>query len=103
MKNKILIIIFACMAFAALGYSEESKSPVQTTKEPAPSLHPRLMDESFVIETSETDLDESLNRLSGIGDRGYASEDYTYHSENHGKAGPFGRQDTFDNAETHGY
>ncbi len=93
MRHKTLFFILAFMAFSVPGHSEEGKLPPR----------PRLMDERFVVETSETDLDDSLNRLAGLGDHGYASEEYTYRSENHGKAGPFGRQDAFDNSQTHGY
>lgn len=61
------------------------------------------MDQAFVVETSEEDLDDGLNRISGNIDRGYASEEYTYKSSSHNKAGPFERQDASDDASQHGY
>ena len=45
--------------------------------------------EDFVVETSEDDATDSLNRISGTIDKGFAPEGSTYHSVHHGRSGPF--------------
>ena len=58
--------------------------------------YPSLMDESFVVQTSDEDATDSLNRVAGKIDRGFAAEDYTYKSEHHGRTGPFSYEDQYD-------
>jgi hypothetical protein len=95
MKSKTLTLVLACLAWSLPGHAEEASVPDY--------LKPSLMDQAFVVETSEEDMNDSLNRISGDDYRGYAPEEYTYKSSNHYKGGPFGRQDTFDNSEQYGY
>ena len=52
-----------------------------------------LKDNPLVLETDEQSARESLNRVSGQIDTGFASEENTYRSDNHYKPGPFGRQE----------
>ena len=50
---------------------------------------------SFTLEVVETDPDsvaDSLNRISGTIDTGFAPKSQVYHSENHYKPGPFARE-----------
>lgn len=46
----------------------------------------------FVVETDEESARSSLDRISGDIDRGFATEDYTYKSRNHGLQGPMQHQ-----------
>lgn len=94
-----------CLAMAGSGLAQESEADVRKKLSEELLNPPRLADQAFVVESSESDLDESLNRIAGSSrsQRGYSSEEDSYRSENHYKAGPFGRQDSFDNAEQHGY
>ena len=62
------------------------------------STHRSLKDEVFVVETQEDDATQSLNRVSGNFDLGFAPEEYTYHSDHHYKAGPFGQSEAMDKA-----
>ena len=56
-----------------------------------------LMEEGFVVETSEDDMSESLDRLSGTIDKGFAPEGSTYRSPHHGRSGPFAtHEDAYD-------
>ena len=56
-----------------------------------------LMDETFVVETSENDATDSLNRVAGTIDKGFISDDETYHSVHHGRSGPFAtHEDAYD-------
>lgn len=48
-----------------------------------------LMTDAFIVETSEDDIDDSLNRISGSIDRGFASEEYSYKAKHQGRSGPF--------------
>jgi hypothetical protein len=66
--------------------------------DPLAGVRRSLKDDVFVVETSEEDAAESLNRISGNIDRGFSSEDYTYQSEHHYKAGPFGQTAAMDKA-----
>ena len=104
MLKKTLYTFLFLSALPALCFSEETKPAAQAAPKPV-SLEPhhRFMDEVFVVETSESDMDDSLNRISGTGDRGYAPEEYTYKSPNHTTGGPFGRQEAYDNSESHSY
>ncbi len=58
-----------------------------------------LRDSLYVVDSSELDPNESLNRVSGNIDRGFSGSDSTYQSASHYLAGPFGQQGTRDNAD----
>ena len=61
------------------------------------SAYASLMDESFVVETSENDATDSLNRIAGTLDKGFISDEHAYRSEHHGPAGPFAtHEDAYD-------
>ncbi len=49
----------------------------------------RLSDETFVVETSDTDATDSLNRVSGKIESHFAPEENTYKAVHHGRSGPF--------------
>ena len=103
MKNKTIPLILSCLALTGLVYSKErGMSTEQPAKQdPASQQSSRLADQSFVVESSDTDLDDSLNRISGNIDLGFSSPDQSYQSEDQTKAGPFGRQELSDSKETH--
>lgn len=46
----------------------------------------------FIVETDEDSARSSLDRISGDIDRGFATEEYTYKSRNHGTQGPLEHQ-----------
>jgi len=61
-----------------------------------------LMDERFVVETSESDAEDGLNRIAGKLDNGFLSEDSTYRSVHHGRSGPFAtHEDAYDVSSTY--
>lgn len=77
-----------------LSRSEPTKASRPTQGGDGPSFSRRL----FVVDTSEDDPDESLNRIAGDADPGFLmrSTDFSYESENHYKPGPFARKDIAD-------
>lgn len=89
MKKSILFVLLL-ISFPA--FAEEA--------DPLESIHRSLMDEAFVVETSDEDMSESLNRISGNIDLGFTSIDQTYQSEHHYKAGPFGQAEAMDTIST---
>ena len=58
-----------------------------------------LRDSLYVVDSSELDPNESLNRVSGNIDRGFSGSDSSYQSASHYLAGPFGQQDQRGNAD----
>ena len=76
----VQLIVFLALLLASPAFSED---------DPFESIHRSLKDEAFVVETSDEDAAESLNRVSGKIDLGFAGEDYAYQSEHHYGAGPF--------------
>ena len=63
----------------------------------APAYASSLKDETFVVETSENDATDSLNRIAGTIDKGFVSEEYTYHSVHHGRSNmPATHEDAYD-------
>ena len=50
-------------------------------------------DKQFVVETDEESAAESLNRISGDVDRGYALPEQTYRSDHHTRPGAFQRSE----------
>ncbi len=58
-----------------------------------------LKDSLYVVDSSELDPNESLNRVSGNIDRGFSGSDSSYQSASHYLSGPFGQQDNRDNAD----
>ena len=55
-----------------------------------------LKDQLYVVDSSELDPTESLNRVSGNIDLGFSGSDSSYQSVSHYMAGPFGQQDQLD-------
>ncbi len=96
--KKIIFISIAVLCFVwTSAYSFETTK--RETAEPSPpdNVSKRLMDERFVVETSDEDATDSLNRVAGTIDAGFASEDSTYHSVHHGRSGPFAtHEDAYD-------
>ena len=72
------------LLFCSTALSED-KDPLGT--------HRSFKDESFVVETDENSVSDSLNRISGNIDLGYSSPDQSYQSGGHYRPGPFGRSD----------
>jgi len=104
-KSFVFILLF----FSSCAFAEEA-DPLESARHQnsggrPPTLlvadvHRSLRDEVFVVETSDEDISESLNRVSGNIDLGFTSEDQTYRSEHHYKAGPFGQADAMDTPPT---
>jgi hypothetical protein len=88
--TKILALILILGASASQAHAE--------TKTQEPLAPPSLMDQVFVVETDDSDLDAGLDRISGHIDRGFASDEYVYESENHYGAGALERVKKFDNS-----
>lgn len=92
MKRPASLFLFNALLWAAVCPAAEPE-PIY------PEDRPQSFAQSvYVVETTEEDATASLDRISGDIDRGFAADDYTYDSENHHKAGPFGRQEAADNA-----
>ena len=70
--------------------------PVFAAEDPLAGAHRSLKDEAFVVETSSEDATDSLNRVSGKIDLGFAAPEDTYKSTSHYKPGPFGRSEAMD-------
>ncbi len=83
-------IIFFLLLFSVPALAEE---------DPLKSIHRTLMDEAFVVETSDEDATETLDRISGDIDLGFSSKEDTYQSEHHYKAGPFGQSEAMDSLD----
>lgn len=84
--------VFILLLFSSPAFAQEA--------DPLTGFHRSLRDEVFVVETSEEDMSESLNRISGNIDLGFTSVDQTYQSEHHYKAGPFGQAEAMDTLST---
>jgi hypothetical protein len=82
MKKTLFILMIAVSFPAALRAAEE-----QTLKS-APYVS--LKDQAFIVETTEEDADESLNRISGDIDLGFIAPSSSYDSANHTGFSPFG-------------
>jgi hypothetical protein len=100
-KTLPIILIFGACAFRAWAAAPpELLAKKETPKAEAPAeeplTSPSLMDQAFVVETDESDLDAGLERIAGDIDRGIAEEDYTYKSSSHYGAGPFDRVRQYD-------
>ena len=103
MKKTFFLLMLAFLSASVSARAGESKPVSPSVREDVDRYYPSLMDEAFVVETDEDDIDAGINRVSGHIDRGFASEEYVYQSESHHKAGPLDRQDSFDNSANYGY
>ena len=65
---------------------------------------PRTFDASkvFSIETDADSVSESLNRIAGDYDRGYAPKENTYKSEKHAGTGAFQRSEAIEKNQSSG-
>lgn len=94
MRVKFSFIILAlnllwvgCCAAA----TDESSAIFRTDKKNTDSAEPiaeSFSREMFSVSTDDMDPSESLNRIAGQIDNGYASKEQTYRSESHGSANP---------------
>ncbi len=89
MKKTVFTILAIAYIWMPCVFSAET--PKEEPK--LPDLSKSLMDESFVVETSDSDATDSLNRISGNIDTGFAPEGSTYQSNHHGRSGPFANND----------
>jgi hypothetical protein len=80
-------IIFILLLYSFPAFAEENFLPAG---------HRSLKNGTFVVETSEEDSVQSLDRISGHIDSGFAPKEETYQSENHYRAGPFGKTEAMD-------
>ena len=90
--NRAVVCAFCFLSFVASALCDEDV-PSDTPK--------NLKDESFVVETDETSVSDSLNRISGKIDLGFATPEQTYTSEDHYRAGPFGRAEQQDKSQSY--
>mgnify|MGYP001611037083 CR=1 FL=1 len=97
----LILLLFTCPVFAAESLPQNPRDSQDVHVDPSAGVLPiesyhSLKDEAFVVETSEEDAAGSLDRISGKIDLGFSSKDGTYRSENHYKAGPFGKSKAMD-------
>ena len=98
----ILYIVFlSFLALPAEGLCAPESAPDSSETDPLAPVRNRLMDQAFVVETDEDDIDESLNRISGDIDLGFAGPQYTYDSSSHGSAGALQRSREIDRQNTY--
>lgn len=83
-------MVFPTMFLAATSFGAE---------DPLSSYTGSLKDSLYVVDSSDLDPTESLNRVSGNIDRGFSGADSSYQSASHYLAGPFGQQGIRDNAD----
>ena len=81
MKKSVFAAALIFLA-ASVGAAADSPGPGKKT----------LQEDVFSVSTEDLDLSESLNRVSGQIDTGYSSPEQSFHSKDHGQAGPFARQ-----------
>ena len=91
MKKALLFSVFFLSLGAFAKASDSDDPPAGTRKS--------LKDEIFTVETDETSASESLERVSGKIDLGFAAPDQTYQSSSHSRPGPFGRQELSDSGQ----
>lgn len=65
----------------------ETKTPTTPVKTGPETAVPDFRETLFTLETDEESASESLDRISGHIDRGYAAPEQTYQSENHKLSG----------------
>ena len=90
--KKIFFLVFAMCTFASSLFAED---------DPFASVHKSLKDQSFVVETDDASGTESLNRIAGDIDLGFTTPDQEYHSESHGRSGPFSYEKEQDTRQTY--
>ena len=81
-KTAFTILAVVCFWAPLLKAEAPEADPLDATSK-------SLMDESFVVETSDDDVADSLNRISGNIDSGFAPKESTYRAVHHGRSGPF--------------
>ena len=85
----MLVLFFFCSM--ALGQDRQA----------SPAAHHSFKDETFVVETDEDSVSDSLNRISGKIDLGFSSPDQSYRSSDHYAPGPFGRAEQQDQDQSY--
>ncbi len=85
--RRIFFGLLGILCFSVDAYAAE---------EPLQNVNKSLKDQEFVVETDESSESESLNRVSGHYDLGFASPDQSYESSSHYRPGPFGREELKD-------
>ena len=96
MKKILFMALFlfsSLTAYAALS-GEDNKTEIASKS---------LRDGAFVVATDESSATDSLNRVSGQYDLGFAAPDQTYQSEHHYKPGPFGKATAEEQAQKNNY
>ncbi len=92
MKQRIIYLLIALVfVFTARFAAAEDNLPSNDKLVMDPiqeSLSGGFSNRVFVVETDEESAAESLNRVSGIIDLGFAAPQQTYHSKNHARQGP---------------
>ena len=89
--KKIFLLISAFSLFYGGAFAEENDS---YTDRVGTNGHSSLLKEQgFVAETDRDSVADSLNRISGSIDLGFATPEQTYKSTAQYRPGPFGRQE----------
>ena len=83
-----LFLFFFCFGLSA-GSATESDGKSKS-----------LADETFVVETTDQDAADSLDRISGKIDAGILAPEYTYKSKSHGRAGALENSEAHDRYDT---
>jgi hypothetical protein len=82
MKQRTLWIFLATLLVSFASHADETEDAKE-----------HLRKKIFVVETDEQSSVDSLNRVSGSYDRGFAPLNATYQSASHQRSGPLGDSD----------
>ena len=89
--NKTALCVLGLFLFGSAAFGED--------RDPLAAAHRSLKDETFVVETDDTSVSDSLNRISGNIDLGFSAPEQSYDSTDHYRPGPFGRADQQDQSQ----
>ena len=93
----------ACLFAAHFGRADQSQDDPKTAVEnedPLASVDKSLRDHAFVVETGDEDASESLNRISGKIDLGFALPQYSYKAQHQGRQGAMSDGDFHDRSSS---
>ena len=90
--KKVIVYVFCFFYFIAPAFCEEDSLA---------DTHKSLKEEAFVVETDDSSVSDSLNRISGNIDLGFSTPEQSYNSADHTRAGPFGRAEQQDQSQSY--
>ena len=98
------MIALACLFAAHMGRADQPQDdPAKTVVEnedPLTGVNKSLRDHAFVVETGDEDASESLNRVSGKIDLGFASPQNSYKAQHEGRQGAMSDGDFHDRSSS---